>query len=188
MILAGRLLLVVAVAALGICPLTAASTITYTLTSSALGPILLGYDPLGFNGQSATVTAVASTLLQPVSTSKNGVMYALPSGSFTLVIGGTSYATFGSTIGITVSKTHPDLMNFYTHITVGGITVPIQCTIVLAKHSFTRSIFKHPTTFTPAMQTLTGSTSSGAGNRFFEVYPHMSTVMGLGGSISSAAN
>jgi hypothetical protein len=180
------LLLLAAALVMGIFPLMAAS-VTYTVTGT-LGPILSGSDPLGANGQSGTVTAVASTSLNPISKTSTSATYTLPAGAVTVVIGGTSYPTTGTTsMKITESASKTNSMVFTTTVSVDGVSGTIVATVDLAKGSFTASVLKHPTAFKPASQKLTAATKAGGpGSQVsYKAILIGTTVLGLSGTAGS---
>lgn len=179
------LLLFAAVLLLGICPLMAAS-VTYTV-SGTLGPVLSGSDPLGANGQTGVVTAVASTSLVPTSHTSNTATYTLPAGAVTLTIGGTSYPTTGTTsMKVTESATAANKMVFTTTVSVLGIKGTIVATVQLKPKSFTTAVLSHPTKFTPSPQTLKAATvAGGAGSQVKYTALGSSTVLGLNGTASN---
>jgi|HubBroStandDraft_1064217.scaffolds.fasta_scaffold02218_8 hypothetical protein len=173
-----------AVLILGLCPLMAAS-ITYTI-SGTLGPVLSGSDPLGANGESGVLTAVASTTLPPTSKTKTSATYTLPVGAITVNIGGTNYETTGtSTLKISFPAAGPDTMVFTATVSVDGFTGTVVGTASLAKDSFTKAVLKHPQAFTPSPQTLTAAKKAGGpGSQVKYTVLGSSTVLGLSGTAS----
>jgi hypothetical protein len=178
-------LLSAAVLVAGICPLMAAS-ITYTINGT-LGPVLSGSDPLGANGKSGVLTATASTTLVPTSKTSTTATYTLPAGAITVVIGGTSYGTTGtSTLKYTFPAAGPDNMVITTKISIGGLSGTVVGTASLAKGSFTGAVTKHPRKFTPSPQTLTAATKAGGpGSQIKYTSILGSTVLGLNGTASN---
>lgn len=175
---------------LAICPLLAATNITYTITGT-LGPKLAGSDPLGANGETGTLTATASTTLTPTSKTKTSATYTLPAGAITVVIGGTTYTTTGtSTLKYTFPASGADTMTFTTTVTVDGIDATIVGTASLANASFPKAILKHPAKFVPTPQSLTPATSaSGAGSKVsYSAALIGKTVLGITGTASSTAS
>lgn len=168
---------------LGISPLMAA-TITYTL-SGTLGPVLSGSDYLGANGQSGVLTAKASTTLVPTSHTATSATYKLPAGAITVVIGGTTYATTGtSTLKYTFPAAGPDTMVITTAISVGGLSGTVVGTASLAKGSFT--VTRHPQRFKPSPQTLTAATKAGGPGSQVKYSSILGTaVLGLSGTASN---
>jgi len=181
------LLLSLAVVMLGVCPLLAAN-ITYTINGT-LGPILSGSDPLGANGQSGTLTIKASTTLNPTSTGTTSATYTLPPGAITLVIGGTTYSTTGSsTLKYTVPLLGMDTMVVTTTVTVQGVHGTVVGTASLAKGSLIlKSVQRHPQRFAPSPQMLTAATKAGgSGSQVKYTVPLFgSTVLGLNGTASN---
>lgn len=181
-----RLLLFAIVLLLGTCPLLAAS-ITYTINGT-LGPVLSGRDPLGANGESGVLTAVANTTLVPTSHTATSATYTLPAGAITVTIGSTTYATTGtSTMKYTFPAAGPDNMIFTTTVSINGINGTVVGTAALAKGSITRAVLKHPTRFKPFPQTLTPATKAGGtGSQVKYTVPLFgSTYLGLSGTASN---
>jgi hypothetical protein len=170
----------------GLSPLAAAS-ITYTV-GGTLGPILSGSDPLNANGQSGVLTAIAGTTLAPTSKTKTSATYTLPVGAVTVVIGGTTYNTSGtSTLKYSFPAAGPDTMVFTAKITVNGLKGTVVGTASLAKGSFTGTVTKHPQKFKPTPQTLTAATTAGGpGSQVkYTAGPFGTTVLGLAGTATN---
>ncbi len=171
---------------LGICPLMA-QTITYTY-SGTLGPVLSGSDPLGANGQSGVLTATIATSAVPTSTTSSSATYTLPPGAITVVIGGTTYGTTGtSTLKYIFSAKNPCKMIFTATVSVSGLNGTVVGTAQLAKRSFTSAVKTHPTKFAPTPQTLTAATvANGPGSQVkYSVPLFGSTILGLSGSATN---
>jgi hypothetical protein len=176
-----------AVLVLGVCPMLAAS-ITYTINGT-LGPVLSGSDPLGANGQSGMLTIVASTSLNPTSTGVTSATYTLPAGAITVVVGGTTYKTTGSsTLKYNVPLLGANTMVVTATVTVQGTRGTVVGTASLAKGSFIlKQVQRHPAKFVPSPQTLTASTrAGGGGSQVKYTVPILgSTVLGLSGTASN---
>lgn len=175
-----------AVLVLGLGPLMAAN-ITYTV-SGTLGPVLSGSDPLGGNGESGVLTAVASNTLAPTSKTKTSATYTLPAGAITVNIGGTVYGTTGtSTMKYTFPASGPDTVVFTTTVSISGITGTVVGTASLAHGSFTSTVLKHPTKFSPASQNLNPPKKAGGqGSQIkYTVAILGSTVLGLTGTATN---
>lgn len=175
-----------AVLILGLCPLMAA-TITYTI-SGTLNPVLAGSDPLGASGESGVLTAAASSTLTPTSKTATSATYTLPAGAITVDIGGTTYATTGtSTVKYSFPAAGPDTMVISTNISIDGINGTVVGTASLAKGSFTSAILKHPTRFQPVTQKLTAAKKGGGqGSQVKYSAPLIgSTTLGLSGKASN---
>src|ERR1043165_3013689 len=91
-----RLLVALTVFALGMIPLAAqvspGSTLTIAVTGT-LGPILAGPDPLNANGHTGSVTLIVDQALSPTKVVGATVLYTLPPGAITDVIGRRSFTT-----------------------------------------------------------------------------------------------
>ena len=164
-----------------------AANITYTINGT-LGPILSGKDPLGGDGGNGTLAAVVSSTLVPTSKTKTSATYTLPAGAITVVIGGTPYATTGtSTLQYSFPAAGPDTMVFTSTVSVSGIDGTVVGTASLAKASFTTAVLKHPQRFKPSPQNLTSATTaSGPGSKIKYTVPLLgSTVLGLTGKASN---
>jgi hypothetical protein len=172
---------------LGLCPLVAAS-ITYTF-GGTLGPILSGSDPLGANGESGVVTVVASTSLTPTSHTTTSATYTLPVGAVTVVIGGVTYGTTGtSTLKYSFPAAGPDTMVVTATISIDDIKGTVVGSVSLAKGSFTAAVTKHPQKFTPSPQTLTAAAKAGGPGSQVEYTVKLlggSTILGLAGTASN---
>lgn len=187
MTLRRRVLLTIGVLMLGIGPLMAAN-ITYTVNGT-LNPILAGSDPLGANGQSATMTITASTTLNPTTTGSFSATYTLPPGAVTLVIGGTSYATKGdSTLKYTFPLLGQDTMVVTASIAVQGVRGTVSATVSLANGSFVpKAVKRHPESFAPSPQKLSAaSRAGGSGSQLTYTIPVTgTTTLGLAGTASN---
>jgi hypothetical protein len=172
---------------LALCPLLAASSITYTI-SGTLGPVLAGSDPLGANGESGILTITVSTTLPPTSHTSTSATYTLPAGSLEVVIGGVPYGTVGtSTLKYTLPASGADTIVVTATVNVDGVNGTVVGTASLAKGSFPKSVLKHPTSFSPSPQTLTAATKAGgAGSQVKYSVPLLgSTTLGLTGTASN---
>jgi len=78
-----RVLLFLAVFAVGVASMFAASPVTLTITLNGSLALISGPDPLGGNGSSATATAAISESAVPKSHTANSATYLLPAGSVT---------------------------------------------------------------------------------------------------------
>jgi hypothetical protein len=185
---AKRRWLLITVLMLALCPLLAAADITYTI-SGTLGPILSGSDPLGANGENGTLTATFSPTLTATSHTSTSATYTLPAGAILVDIGGTIYETVGtSTMKYNIPSSGPDTIVITSKVNVDGIDGTVVGTASLAHGSFKSAALKHPTTFTPASQTLTAATKAGgAGSQVQYSVPLLgTTVLGLSGTATSA--
>ncbi len=170
-----------------LCPLLAATNINYTITGT-LGPVLSGSDPLGANGQSGTLTAVVSTTLTPTSHTATSATYTLPAGAITVVIGGTTYGTTGtSTLKYNLPASGRATMVITSTISVSGLKGTVVGTASLSHGSFPKSVLKHPAKFSPTPQTLTAATKAGgAGSQVkYSAALFGTTVLGLAGTASN---
>ncbi len=171
---------------LGVGPLMAAN-ITYNI-SGTLAPVLSGSDPLGANGETGVLTAVVSSTLVPTSKTQTSATYTLPVGAISVVIGGTTYGTTGtSTLKYSFPPAGPDTMVFTASIMVDGLKGTVVGTASLAKGSFKGAVTKHPTKFTPSPQTLTAATKAGGPGSQIKYSNALlgSTVLGLAGTASN---
>ncbi len=161
----------------------ASSTLTLNITGT-LGPILSGSDPLGGNGDTFTLQALASGSLKPTKTTANSATYTLPAGAVSGSVGTFSYTTTSpSTMVVTLSST-ADV------ITIQGaapLSTEITGTASLAPGSFSSTILTHITAFAPTPQTLTSATTaSGAGSKAKYCIAKNCTVLGLTGSATNS--
>lgn len=172
---------------LGVCPLLAAATITYTIQGT-LGPVLSGTDPLKANGKSGKVTAVIGTLATPISRTSTSATYALATGAVTVVIGGSTYKNqAGSTLKYTFPATGPDTMVFTATIKVNTFPATVKGTVYLAPKSFPSTVATHPAKFTPSPQKLTAAKVAGGVGSQVKYSSSLigTTVLGLTGTASN---
>ena len=172
-------------------PLSAQATPDATLTmtiNGTLGPVLSGPDPLGANGETGTLTVMASESLSPTSSTANSATYTLPAGALSVVIGGTTFKTTGqSTMKITLGA-KADTVVLSSTVKELGITATIVGTATLKTGSFPTSVLTHPTHFTPSPQRLTAATTAtGGGSKVKYTALGSTTVLGLAGAASNKA-
>ena len=165
------------------------ATETLTITISAtLGPILSGSDPIGANGQSGTVTIMASESLSPTKQTKASATYTLPAGAITANVGGVIF-TSTSPCKMTIKLTkNADTLTLIFASSVDGFSFTITDTTALATGSWTTAVLEHPGVFTPSPQTLTAAESaSGPGSKFKYTFEGTATVLGVDGTAASSA-
>jgi len=173
-----------AVLVMGISPLMAAH-ITYTITGT-LGPVLSGFDYLGANGQSGTLTATLNTTAVPTATTATSATYKVPAAAIKVVINGTTYQTSGpATLVYNFPAAGPDTMVISAPITADGFSGTVVGTASLAAGSFTGAVKTHPHKFTPTPQTLTAATASGPGSKVKYSTILGTCVLGLSGTASN---
>jgi len=174
---------------------TAAATVgqtTQTLTitiDGTLGPILSGSDPIGANGQSGTVTIMASESLSPTKHTKTSATYTLPAGAITANVGGTIFSsTSPAKMTIKLAK-KADTLTLIFASSVDGFSFTITDTTALAPGSWTPAVMENPGVFTPSPQTLTAAKSAtGPGSKFKYTFEGSATVLGVDGTASSSAD
>ena len=134
------------------------ATLTVVVDGTA-GPILQGSDPLGLNGNSASITLLASESLKPLKHTKTSATYKIPAGAITLVFDGNPYQTqFPSKMTVKLGS-KADTVTLVSVVREDGISVTITDTTSLAPGSFTNAVLQHPETFTPSPQTLASPSS-----------------------------
>ena len=159
----------------------AGKTLTITIVGT-LGPILSGSDPLGLNGQNGTLTVQARESLSPTKHTSNSATYTLPAGSITVQAGSTKFkTTTKSKMIITLTKS----ADILTLDAKGPEGLQLSGIAYLQSGSWTNSVLKHPTTFSPSPQTLTAAKkASGPGSKLKYTIEGSTTVLGLAGNIS----
>lgn len=157
------------------------ATLSITLDGTA-GPILQGSDPLGLNGQSATVTLLIDEGAKPKSQKKNSVTYKIPAGAITLTFGGTQYQTTSPAKMIIKLGRTADTLTLVSAVTQQGITVNFTDTTVLAPGSWTDAVLTHPAPFQPSPQDF----SEPASKLKYSSSLFGTTVVGVSGTAASS--
>jgi len=159
----------------------AGKTLTMTIMGT-LGPILSGSDPLGLNGQNGTMTLQASESLSPTKHTSNSATYTLPAGAITVKVGSYEFkTTTKSTIIVKLTKS-ADVLSLNAS---GPDGLKLTAIADLQPNSWTNSVLKHPTTFSPSPQDLSAAkTANGPGSKLKYTIEGSTTVLGLSGTIS----
>jgi len=162
----------------------AGKTLTITIMGT-LGPILSGSDPLGLNGENGTMTVKASESLSPTKHSSNSATYTLPVGAITVKAGSNSFkTTTKSKMMITLTSSADTLTLIATDPTYG---LQITGIAYLQPNSWTNSVLKHPTPFSPSPQTLTAAKkANGPGSKLKYTIFGGTTVLGLSGTAANS--
>jgi hypothetical protein len=162
----------------------ATKTLTITLKGT-LGPVLAGTDPLGLNGQSGTVTVMASESLSPTKHTSTSATYTLPAGAITVTAGSHKFTTKSpSKMIINLTSTADTL----TLIAAGPSGFLVTDTTFLKAGSWTTTVLKHPKPFNPSPQKLTSAkNATGPGCKVKYVIFGTTTVLGFNGTGSSKA-
>ena len=165
----------------------ATETLTITINGT-LGPILSGSDPIGADGQSGTVTIMASESLSPTKHSKTSATYTLPAGAITAIVGGQTF-TSGSPAKMTIKLAKKaDTLTLTFASSIDGFSFTITDTTTLETGSWTTAVLEHPEVFAPSPQTLTAAKSAtGPGSKFEYTFEGAATVLGVDGTASSSA-
>jgi hypothetical protein len=167
---------------LGICPLVAeAPNTTLTMTfSGTLGPILLGSDPLSANGQTGSLTIMASESLAPSKNSSDSATYTLPGGSVSGKVGGIAFTSSKpATMTIKLTST-ADILKVTADGPLGSV---ITGTAYLAAGSWPHAVFQHPSAFSPSSQNLTPATTlGGPGSTIKYTFLGSDSILGLTGT------
>ena len=157
------------------------ATLTVVVDGTA-GPILQGSDPLGLNGQSATISVLVSESLKPTKHTKTSATYKIPAGAITLTFDGSSYQTTSPSKLTVKLGSKADTLTLASSVTEDGITVMFTDTTTLAAGSWTDAVLQHPGPFTPTPQTLTSPSSKLKYSGSFTG----TTVVGISGTISNS--
>lgn len=158
-----------------------AATLAIVIDGTA-GPILQGSDPLGLNGKSATITVLASELINPRKHTKTSATYKIPAGAITLVFNGSSYQTNAPSKMTVKLGSKADTLILVSAVTKDGITVMFTDTTSLAPGSWTSAVLQHPLPFAPSPQTLASPTSKLKYSGSFLG----TTVVGISGTASNS--
>lgn len=162
----------------------AAHTLTITLKGT-LGPILSGSDPLGLNGQSGSVSIMASESLSPKKHTATSATYILPAGAITVTAGSNQFTTTSSSKMIINLTTAADTL---TLIASGPSGLMVTVTTFLKTGSWTNAILMHPTVFKPSPQKVkSAKTAGGPGCKLKYTFFGSATVLGFAGTASNSA-
>jgi hypothetical protein len=162
-------------------PAPSGKTLTMTIMGS-LGPILSGSDPLGLDGQNGTVTVQASESLPPTKHTSNSATYTLPAGAITIKAGSHKFKTTTKSTMVVKLRNSADILTLNAR---GPEDLKITGIAYLQPDSWTKSVLKHPTTFSPSPQTLTAAeNANGPGSKVKYTIDGSTTVLGLSGAIS----
>lgn len=172
---------VILVAVLGSANAAAAAKIDTITIDGTLGPVLKGSDPAGLDGQSATVTILASEALKPYKTTASSASYHIPAGDITVDVNGTNYSTTSTSSMIVKLGSKADLLTFKATIKVDSFAVKVSDTSALASGSWSKTVLQHPALFSPSPQTLTSPSST-----FTYTVIGETTVLGVSGSIANS--
>jgi hypothetical protein len=165
----------------------AATTVTYSLNGT-MGPILAGTDPLGLNGQSASVTVKANAALKPVKHTATSATYKLPKGAISGQAGSDKFTTTTPSQMVIVAGKRSSLTLAFT-VSSSGQKIVVKDVTDLAANSFTRAALKHPTAFSPSPQNVTAAQKKGGpGCQFYYLVEGNRTDLGFGGTASSGGN
>jgi hypothetical protein len=160
----------------------ATQTLTVTITGT-LGPVLSGTDPLGLNGQSGTVTVMASESLSPTKHTSTSATYTLPIGAITVTAGSYKFTTKSPSKMIINLRSTADTL---TLIAAGPSGLVVTDTTFLKAGSWTTTVLKHPKPFKPSPQKLTSAkNATGPGCKVKYVIVGTTTVLGFNGTGSS---
>jgi hypothetical protein len=168
--------------AAGVVPATKTLNI---ILKGTLGPILSGSDPLGLNGQSGTVTVMASESLSPKTHTSTSATYKLPAGAITVMAGSYKFTTTSPSKMIVKLTSTADTL---TLIVAGPSGLMVTETTFLKTGSWTTAVLKHPTVFKPSPQKLTSAkTATGPGCKIKYTIFGSTTVLGFHGTGSNSA-
>lgn len=157
-----------------------AKTLTIVLDGT-LGPVLKGSDPAGLDGDSATVTVMASEALKPYKTTSNSADYHIPAGDITVDVNGTKYTSTSRSEMIVKLTSKADLLTFKATMKIQGFTVKVSDSSALQSGSWTNSVLQHPAPFSPSPQDLSSPTST-----FTYTVIGETTVLGVTGTASNS--
>jgi len=173
----------------GMLPLAAQTipnnTVLTLAVTGTLGPILSGSDPMHVNGHTGSLTLMADESLTPTRVTANTVVYTLPPGAITDVIGTRSFTTTTpGKMAISLSGAADVLTVIYNSRDNTVTTL----TAYLAPGSWNSAVFMHPLPFAPSPQTLTAATvAGGPGTQLKYSRLGAGTVVGMAGTASNSA-
>jgi len=157
----------------------ASNTLTITLKGK-IGPILSGSDPLGLDGQSGTVTIMASESLSPIKHTTTSATYRLPAGAIKVTAGSNHFTTNTPSKMIINLLSNADTMTLQVS---GPSGLQVTDTTFLKAGSWTNAVLKHPTVFKPSPQKLSpAKTSNGPGCKVSYKIFGTTTVLGFTGT------
>ena len=153
--------------------------ITLSLDAT-LGPVISGQDPANLDGQSATVTVLVKSSLNPYKATASSASYHIPAGAITVNVDGTDYtSTSRSTMIVKLGKT-ADLLTLKAKLDISGFTVTVSDTSALQSGSWDSGVLQQPELFAPSPQDLTEPSSTFTYSVFGET-----TVLGVTGTASN---
>jgi len=162
----------------------AAHILTITLKGT-LGPVLSGQDPLGLNGQSGSVSIMASESLSPKKHSATSATYVLPAGAITVTAGSNQFTTTSASKMIINLTSTADTL---TLIASGPSGLMVTVTTFLKTGSWTNAVLMHPTVFKPSPQKVkSAKTAGGPGCKLKYTIFGSTTVLGFAGNASNSA-
>ena len=172
-----------AIAAVSLQAQSPAAIINVTVLGN-LGPVLEGSDPLGASGHNGILSLQISESETPETVSGSSVVYSVPAGSVTTLIGSTRFTTITpSRLTITLGPAADTLSVLYSG--QNGTQTRFEAT--LAPGSFSTAVLTHPEPFSPTPQNLTAAMgAAGPGSKLSYAYSGTLTVLGLDGSISNS--
>jgi hypothetical protein len=174
---------------LGMLPLAAQTSPDATLTiaiTGTLGPVLAGSDPLGTAGHTGSVTFMVSESSTPTTVTGNSVIYTIPAGAITDVLGQRSFTTTTPGKMSVHLSSAADVLSIVYNSRDNTVTV---VTAYLAAGSWNSFILMHPVPFSPSPQTLTSATvAGGPGTQLrYTTNNGAVTVVGMAGTASNSA-
>jgi hypothetical protein len=156
------------------------SAVTITLDGT-LGPVISGNDPAGLDGDSATLTIIASASLKPYKTTAKSASYHIPAGDIMVDVNGTEYtSTSKSTMIVTLGK-KSDTLTMNASLDMDNVKVQVSDVSTLAAGSWAKSVLQHPALFSPSPQNLTEPASNFTYTVFGE-----KTELGVAGTASNS--
>jgi hypothetical protein len=157
------------------------TTLSIVIDGTA-GPILQGSDPLGLNGQSATLTVLACESLKPTKHTNTSATYKIPAGAITVTFDGNTYQTTSPSKMTVKLGAKADTLTLVSAVTQDGVTVMITDTTSLAAGSWTNAVLQHPLPFAPTPQTI----ASPASKLKYSALPLGTTVVGISGTAADS--
>lgn len=130
------------------------------ILDATLGPVISGNDPAHLDGQSATVTVLVKTSLNPYKTTASSASYHIPAGAITVDVNGTNYTSTSRSSMIVKLGKNADLLTLKGRLEISGFNVAISDISALQSGSWTSDVLQHPQLFAPSPQDITEPSST----------------------------
>jgi hypothetical protein len=155
-------------------------TVTIVLDGT-LGPVISGSDPAGLDGDSATITLTVSESLKPYKLTSTSASYHISTKDIVLNVNGNQYSPSSRyTLVVNLGKS-ADTLTLSGKAKIDFVPVTVSDVTSLAAGSFSKTVRKHLTTFSPSPQNLSEPSST-----FTYTALSQTTVLGVTGTAASS--